>query len=65
MHDILFANCIHRAITRFNLAWWLATHFRILVERGLQERIDDLQLLSLYSPDGIQWTATARFVHRI
>ncbi|KAJ7142296.1 hypothetical protein C8R44DRAFT_865647 [Mycena epipterygia] len=65
VHDILFANCEHRAITRFNLAWWLATHFRIMVEHGLQESIDDLQLVSLYSPDSIQWTATARFVHRI
>ncbi|KAJ7480944.1 hypothetical protein FB451DRAFT_1394999 [Mycena latifolia] len=61
VEDILFASCKHRVITNFNLAWWLAFHFRILVQHELRRTIDGLELVRLYSPDEKQWVALARY----
>jgi hypothetical protein len=61
VEDELYASCAHRDITTFSLAWWLATHFRLLVEKHRGGSIEGLELLSLYSPDGEKWTASARY----
>ncbi|KAJ7638151.1 hypothetical protein B0H17DRAFT_1149209 [Mycena rosella] len=59
--DIVFATCAHRLITKFNLGWWLAFHLRALVEHEFRCSVDGMELLSLSSPDGNQWTALARY----
>ncbi|KAJ7478189.1 hypothetical protein FB451DRAFT_1395975 [Mycena latifolia] len=61
VEDILLASCKHRMITNFNLAWWLAFHFRVLVQHELRRTIDGLELVRLYSPDGKKWLALARY----
>ncbi|KAJ7339874.1 hypothetical protein DFH08DRAFT_938718 [Mycena albidolilacea] len=64
VEDILYANCAHRGITRLNLAWSLAFSFQRLVEKTFRRSAKDLVLLSLYSPDGVEWAASARYVPR-
>jgi hypothetical protein len=64
VEDILYANCAHRGITRLNLAWSLAFSFQRLVEKTFHRSAKDLVLLSLYSPDGVEWAASARYVPR-
>ncbi|KAJ7435198.1 hypothetical protein B0H11DRAFT_2295621 [Mycena galericulata] len=61
--DVIFASCKHRDITRFNLGWWLAFQLRYLVQHteGLGT-IEDLYLVSLYTPDGAEYHATARWI---
>ncbi|KAJ6566678.1 hypothetical protein B0H19DRAFT_1374147 [Mycena capillaripes] len=65
VEDLLFANCMHRAITRFNLAWVLAFSFRVLAEKTFRLSVKDLALMCLYSRDGSEWIAVARYIHRI
>ncbi|KAJ7921150.1 hypothetical protein B0H13DRAFT_1866975 [Mycena leptocephala] len=65
IEDILYANCAHRPITRFNLAWVLAYSFRRLAEKTFRRDSRDLALRCLYSADGSKWTAVARFIHRV
>ncbi|KAJ7458622.1 hypothetical protein FB451DRAFT_1372290 [Mycena latifolia] len=43
----LFANCQHRYITTFNLAWWLARRLCIFVEHGLQRTTAGLELFRI------------------
>ncbi|KAJ7775598.1 hypothetical protein DFH07DRAFT_86810 [Mycena maculata] len=64
--DIFFGSCGHRDMTRFNVAWWLAFHFRAIVEHMPEYALktEDLRLGLLYSPDGAKWTAVARHVPR-
>ncbi|KAJ7744072.1 hypothetical protein DFH07DRAFT_777226 [Mycena maculata] len=52
--DILFGSCRHRDMTRFNVAWWLALHFRAIVEHMPEYALmtQDLRLDLLYSPMG-------------
>ncbi|KAJ7043775.1 hypothetical protein C8F04DRAFT_1229249 [Mycena alexandri] len=59
--DIIYANCAHRMITRFNLAWWLALAFRRLAQDKFRHTGNGLRLRGLYSADGIKWTAMACF----
>ncbi|KAJ7738804.1 hypothetical protein B0H16DRAFT_1729776 [Mycena metata] len=59
--DIIYANCAHRLITRFHLAWWLALAFRRLAQDKFRHTGNGLRLSGLYSADGIKWTAIAHF----
>ncbi|KAJ7624118.1 hypothetical protein DFH06DRAFT_1305256 [Mycena polygramma] len=61
-HDIIYANCGHRPITRFNLAWILALSFRRLAEDKFKRSVKDLRLVGLYSNDSeTNWVAIARY----
>ncbi|KAJ7148333.1 hypothetical protein C8R46DRAFT_1231343 [Mycena filopes] len=59
--DILYANCAHRSITRFNLAWWLALAVKHLAHDKFRLGTDGLRLRGLHSSDGVTWTAIARY----
>ncbi|KAJ7184855.1 hypothetical protein C8R46DRAFT_1300387 [Mycena filopes] len=59
--DILYANCAHRSITRFNLAWWLAIALARFAKDKYQLSAEGLRLRGVYSPDGVTWTALARY----
>ncbi|KAJ7235733.1 hypothetical protein B0H12DRAFT_1141217 [Mycena haematopus] len=62
--DIIYANCPHRAITRFNLAYALASGFYCLGKQVSDGAYKDLTLVSLeYDKYLTQWVALARFVH--
>jgi hypothetical protein len=57
--DIVFANCRHRKITRFQLGFTLAYNFRFIIEKHLPEyNWRDFQLSKL-SWDGVNWRVLA------
>jgi len=64
VEDILYANCAHRHITRFNLAWLLAFSFKRLAIQKFRLPVENLDLMFLYSADGSSnWIALARYIH--
>ncbi|KAF7348747.1 hypothetical protein MVEN_01393800 [Mycena venus] len=61
VEDILYANCKHRGITRFNLAWVLAFSFKTLAQKTFGLGIDRLELTWLMFYEDTQWSAHARY----
>ncbi|KAF7348737.1 hypothetical protein MVEN_01392800 [Mycena venus] len=61
VEDILYANCKHRGITRFNLAWVLAFSFKTLAQKTFGLSIDRLELTWLMFYEDTQWSAHARY----
>ncbi|KAK7036212.1 hypothetical protein R3P38DRAFT_618190 [Favolaschia claudopus] len=60
--DYIYGNCVHRAATVWTLACQLAWAFKIFAEDVHNLHASRVQLVSLTSPDGVEFTATARVV---
>jgi hypothetical protein len=59
VHDVVFANCRHRKITRFQLGFALAYNFRFIIKKHLPVYNWRYFQLNKLSWDGVNWRVLA------